>query len=503
MKTVLVSFYFLFLSIVSFGQYATCALAGANPATIDMSTSCGSWTSNTFNLSTQGTSTTNFPSGDCVSPGSPTKDYWVSFIMPANTSAKFYIEYEIVGGCTPADLGALGATYIVGSCSGTTKNKVCNYCNATSCSKKIAANAAFTPGAQIYLQLYDNNNTNCDLRLHIYPSPAEDDCSTAKPLDETKNYCNKGASKTNEVISVSHTCTPRPPNKNAVTQIDNAMWFSFTVLPTDPQPYTLTMSNISCTGGQQSMQMLVYSTDCNCVSGGMEPCYKACTAQEEPATTTSLTIYPGAPLNSSYTLPAGDYYLVIDGGNGADCTWNLAKNIALPVSLLSFDLTKYKSSVKLNWEVLQEVENKGYTLQRSSDGQNFKDIGYVSGKGDYNGILKYEFIDYSPLKTINYYRIKQEDNDNKIHYSVIRATALDAEVTLYPNPVAEDFQLYVSDASKEYRYRIINANGQTIEEAKCGEDNFISLRNYSSGLYYIFVYNALGEIVLNQSLVKN
>jgi hypothetical protein len=336
--------------------------------------------------------------------------------------------------------------------------------------------------------------------MHLYPSPAEDDCSSAKTLDPTKNYCNKGASNKNEVITPPGSCSPSP-NKNGINSIDNSMWFGFTVLATDPQPYTLTMSNIACTGGQQSMQMMVYTTACNCTNGGMGPCYVACTAQEEPATTTSLTITPGVNY-TGYTLPAGNYYLVIDGGNGADCTWNLAQNISLPVSLLSFDLIKYKSSVKLVWKVLQEENNKGYTLQRSADGHTFKDIDYISGKGNYNGMLSYEYIDYDPLKSENYYRLKQEDFDGKVRYSVIRATTMDSEVAIYPNPVTENFQLSVSDVSKEYRYTLISTNGQTIEEAVCKEDNFISLRNFPSGLYYILVYNSFGEVVLNQSLVK-
>jgi hypothetical protein len=98
--------------------------------------------------------------------------------------------------------------------------------------------------------------------------------------------------------------------------------------------------------------------------------------------------------------------------------------------------------------------------------------------------------------------LKQEDFDGKVRYSVIRATTMDSEVAIYPNPVTENFQLSVSDVSKEYRYTLISTNGQTIEEAVCKEDNFISLRNFPSGLYYILVYNSFGEVVLNQSLVK-
>ena len=63
--------------------------------------------------------------------------------------------------------------------------------------------------------------------------------------------------------------------------------------------------------------------------------------------------------------------------------------------------------------------NKGFEVERSTDGGNFRKIGFVAGAGNSNMQRSYSFIDNDVNQPLYYYRLRQVDADNRFAYSAI------------------------------------------------------------------------------------
>ncbi|UII34277.1 T9SS type A sorting domain-containing protein [Fulvivirga ulvae] len=96
----------------------------------------------------------------------------------------------------------------------------------------------------------------------------------------------------------------------------------------------------------------------------------------------------------------------IEGGDGP-----------LPVELTYFDARLANDKVKLAWETATELNNDFFTLEKSSDLNNFYEIEIIPGKGTTNVKSEYLTFDHSPLAGVSYYRLKQTDYDGTTSYS--------------------------------------------------------------------------------------
>jgi hypothetical protein len=116
------------------------------------------------------------------------------------------------------------------------------------------------------------------------------------------------------------------------------------------------------------------------------------------------------------------------------------KNIPVPVELTSFTGSYVDNNVILEWSTATETNNRGFEIQRSTDGENFTVIGFVNGRGTTVEPQNYSFVDrnISPAMS-HYYRLKQIDLDGTASYSDVlnlgEAPAIDFELYQnYPNP---------------------------------------------------------------------
>lgn len=81
----------------------------------------------------------------------------------------------------------------------------------------------------------------------------------------------------------------------------------------------------------------------------------------------------------------------------------------LPIELVNFSSQCSGNSVLVNWSTATETNNSHFTLQRSEDGINFRDIAVVQGAGNSSQLLSYSFTDSEPVSGTVYYRLKQTD----------------------------------------------------------------------------------------------
>lgn len=111
----------------------------------------------------------------------------------------------------------------------------------------------------------------------------------------------------------------------------------------------------------------------------------------------------------------------------------------LPVELIDFKAIKTTNQVLLKWITASEINNDYFSIERSSDAENWEIIGTVKGSGNSNQKQEYSFIDKNPLKGESYYQIKQTDFDGTSTYSFISSVEENKiysplELEVYPNP---------------------------------------------------------------------
>jgi hypothetical protein len=119
-------------------------------------------------------------------------------------------------------------------------------------------------------------------------------------------------------------------------------------------------------------------------------------------------------------------------------------NNPLPVTLVSFIAKAKEQSVLLTWKTTSEINASHFEIERSGNGKTWEMLGTVSANGASAG--NYDYMDASPLRSVNYYRLKMVDRatdrlDGSYSYSRIVSVdhgknASPMQVSVYPNPVS-------------------------------------------------------------------
>lgn len=106
------------------------------------------------------------------------------------------------------------------------------------------------------------------------------------------------------------------------------------------------------------------------------------------------------------------------GAAQSDCTTepdinDILPPVGLPIELNWFNGEEDVNGVVLTWESLTETNNDYYTIQWSTDGNDWVDIGTLNGMGTKSTPTRYELFHDTPIAGINYYRLSQTDFDGK------------------------------------------------------------------------------------------
>jgi endoglucanase len=174
----------------------------------------------------------------------------------------------------------------------------------------------------------------------------------------------------------------------------------------------------------------------------------------------------------------------------------------LPVGLLSFSGKKKDDKIKLSWITTDEKDIKGFSIQKSENGNQYHDIGFVEAK-KYSGQNSYDFFDEQVLKK-NYYRLKQIDKNGASTLSqVILIEGETQPIKIYPNPAAEKVYLHSPEIISSVS--IMDINGKEIlttkPEGNPGEAFELPLDIFSNGIYMIKITTA-SRVVVEKLIVQ-
>lgn len=160
-------------------------------------------------------------------------------------------------------------------------------------------------------------------------------------------------------------------------------------------------------------------------------------------------------------LVGGDFFYVTDEIRPSFAAFILPTS--LPVTLTQFNARRSGSQGLLTWTTASEENNKGFYVQRSSNGQAFTNLGFVAAKGNGSG-ASYSFTDAVPLSGRNFYRLQQVDEDGKSSFSPVRELSFGKQgLRIYPNPVQQTLTLTMSAGNEPLRLRLTDLSGRVVK----------------------------------------
>lgn len=180
----------------------------------------------------------------------------------------------------------------------------------------------------------------------------------------------------------------------------------------------------------------------------------------------------------------------------------------LPVELLTYDATLNKQKkVDLTWTTSAERDNDYFTIEKSTDGENWTYLNTVDGAGNSNTEHDYIAVDPSPSFGTNYYRLSQTDFNGVRMDKGIREIKMEQEgvYTLAPNPATSILGVFGKNVS-EMEITLFNSLGEiiTIQKNIISEDHIeIVIEHLASGSYFVRLENEVYQDVQKLIVQQN
>lgn len=138
--------------------------------------------------------------------------------------------------------------------------------------------------------------------------------------------------------------------------------------------------------------------------------------------------------------------------------------VTLPLKLVSFNAslkTEISNQAFLEWTTNDEAYTLKFEIERSADGKIFSNLGEKK-TNNIPGIHKYNFTDENLLSGVNYYRLKQIDEDGNFTYSDVRFVnnVQAAHFKTYPNPVISQIIIDHPEAGEHAFINVLSLDGK-------------------------------------------
>lgn len=260
--------------------------------------------------------------------------------------------------------------------------------------------------------------------------------------------------------------------------------------------YGATWTSVSGFGGINMWGVHVQPTDGNLVIAGCYSCGNTWRTKDGGSSWTQISI------------PSSNYQIVVIdsitqfSAQGAGF-YKLESDYFIPVELTSFTASLINDEVVLNWVTATELNNQGFEIQQSYDGENFKNIGFVPGFGSTSETKSYSFTVNNTPSGLHYYRLKQVDFDGTYEYSPLVEIEgpVPGEYALHqnhPNPFNPSTTISFSlPVDSDVNIKLFNMLGQEVAEIinsnfQTGNHNIeFNADGLSSGAY-IYLIDAAG-----------
>lgn len=179
--------------------------------------------------------------------------------------------------------------------------------------------------------------------------------------------------------------------------------------------------------------------------------------------------------------------------------------ITLPVEFLSFTGERKNSFTDvLHWEVAQVTGNAGYAIERSADGNNYNQVGFVQETSANENEKSYVFNDDKAGTYPWYYRIKQVDINDSYSYSKTIFIKGDKNNSLrvFASEDGATIHIYGSVTESTAAFQLVSSSGQQIMSKPINQQvTDIPVNSLSKGIYHYRVIDNTNKVTASGSLL--
>jgi hypothetical protein len=229
---------------------------------------------------------------------------------------------------------------------------------------------------------------------------------------------------------------------------------------------------------------------------------------------THYSVAMPASANNNASVQIGFNWTNNDDGAGTDPSFaidsiQLSVPVILPIQLLSFNATydDNENVVNLDWATATETNNGFFTIERTTNGEEYSRVTTVKGAGNSSVTRQYFATDAYPNEGQSYYRLKQTDYDGHFTYSA--PVAVNVENTnvlkIYPNPAGNWLNLsWYSFTTGTSVISICDNTGRILmtpyKESTLSQNNThsFSIASLSPGLYFIRLEDPDGKLIIGK-----
>lgn len=183
-----------------------------------------------------------------------------------------------------------------------------------------------------------------------------------------------------------------------------------------------------------------------------------------------------------------------------------ADGTPLPINLKKFTIERINETTELEWTFSPDQNIRGFEVERSSDGVNWTNLGFVNiDNNKVKSITEeiYKFTDVTPLVGKNYYRLKQLDFDYSTFYSEVLSIYFGAKnkIQIFPNPANGRVQIIgLKNNDKVFFYDVLG--NLILQQNSIGSDLNINTNNLPIGNYNIRIIDVNGSSSYHKVLIK-
>ncbi|GAA3990597.1 T9SS type A sorting domain-containing protein [Hymenobacter antarcticus] len=174
----------------------------------------------------------------------------------------------------------------------------------------------------------------------------------------------------------------------------------------------------------------------------------------------------------------------------------------LPVELTRFEARAVGADAQLSWTTAQELNNKGFRVERSFDGTSFVQLDFVAGAGTTAQPRQYAYADAGVGRQYPgtvYYRLQQVDLSGKATYSPVRTVVFVPEAPgLFPNPASAYTTLNLSSLPlTTYDVTLVDMAGRVVRAYALagGQAHELEVSSLPGGAYLVIVRSGSLKVV--------
>lgn len=258
----------------------------------------------------------------------------------------------------------------------------------------------------------------------------------------------------------------------------------------------------ACPGAQYRIRII--NVECTCVGG-----------YDVVATTSTGPVWTNFPASEGrlcIRLNDGDLYqgqkfrveISYRSANATNCDFSFddfalggeEDAILLPVTFMGITAKKEISNTIVRWDVADEIDVRGYEVEKSLDGRTFTKVGFVSA----NGKPAYSFSDNQPAEGAVYYRVKNVDIDGRFKYSsIVKLNGKNASsivVKAFPIPARNTLTVQHDKLGAGGSITLATADGRTVKQitpAPTAIQTNLDLAGQTPGVYIVKITDQNGN----------